>query len=53
MRAAGEPQIKTVDEPRIIVSGGPAQMAISPTFAAGIPPINTVAHPGGKIGPPT
>jgi hypothetical protein len=37
----------------MIESGGPAQAAISPTLAAGIPPINTVGDPAGKIGPPT
>jgi hypothetical protein len=34
-------------------SGGPTQTAISPTRAAGNPPISTVTAPGGKIGPPT
>ena len=45
--------LKTVLEPVMIVSGGPAQVAISPTLAAGKPPISTVGAPGGKIGPPT
>jgi hypothetical protein len=53
MRAAGLPPISTVDDPMAITSGGPAQVHISPTQAAGNPPIKTVGLPGGKIGPPT
>lgn len=53
MRAAGDPHMNTVDDPMMIVSGGPAQVAISPTFAAGRPAISTVGQPGGRIGPPT
>jgi hypothetical protein len=53
MRAAGMFPIMTVIEPLIIVSGGPTQVAISPTRAAGRKPINTVGQPGGNIGPPT
>ena len=53
MRAAGLPPIITVDEPFAIESGGPAQVHISPTQAAGSPPISTVGLPGGKTGPPT
>jgi hypothetical protein len=34
-------------------SGGPVQVAMSPTRAAGIPPMRTVGAPGGMIGPPT
>src|SRR6478672_3455690 len=53
MRAAGCPPISTLNEPRIMTSGGPTQTARSPTRAAGIPPIRTVIAPGGRIGPPT
>lgn len=51
--AANFPPICTVVDPMIMLSGGPLQVAISPTHAAGIPPIKTVGHPGGKMGPPT
>lgn len=51
--AANFPPIWTVVEPIIMESGGPVHTAISPTQAAGIPPIKTVGHPGGRIGPPT
>jgi hypothetical protein len=47
------PPINTVPEPIAIESGGPVQVAISPTLAAGIPPMSTVGSPGGKTGPPT
>jgi hypothetical protein len=47
------PPIKTVVEPKTIESGGPVQTHMSPTLAAGKPPINTVTPPGGNIGPPT
>jgi hypothetical protein len=47
------PPIKTVADPMAMESGGPVQVAISPTLAAGIPPMSTVGSPGGKIGPPT
>src|SRR5690554_7285007 len=47
------PPINTEADPRMMVSGGPVQVAKSPTLAAGIPPINTVGAPGGRIGPPT
>ncbi len=53
IRAAGNPPIITVAEPLAIVSGGPVQVAISVALAAGIPPINTVIAPGGRMGPPT
>src|SRR5690554_2797870 len=53
MRAAGAPLIITVDEPLTIESGGPTQVHMSPTLAAGIPPINTVGGPEGRMGPPT
>src|SRR5690554_2354590 len=36
-----------------MVSGGPAQTHISPSTAAGFPPINTVGTPGPDTGPPT
>jgi len=36
-----------------MTSGGPAQVHILPTQAAGNPPIITVGAPGGKTGPPT
>ena len=42
----------TVIDPKAIVSGGPTQIAISPTRAAGIMPIITVGQPT-EIGPPT
>ncbi len=47
------PPIRTVIEPLTIESGGPTQVAMSPTLAAGTPPIKTVGQPGGRIGPPT
>ena len=36
-----------------MVSGGPAQTAISPTTAAGFPPMSTVGTHGPEMGPPT
>jgi hypothetical protein len=51
--AAGFPQIKTVAEPSIILSGDPTQTRTSPTTAAGNFPKNTVGAPGPIIGPPT
>jgi hypothetical protein len=36
-----------------IASGGPMQLSISVTRAAGIKPIKTVGQPGGSTGPPT
>src|SRR6516225_3314450 len=51
--AAGWPLIKTLVLPMAIVSGGPTQTHMSPTRAAGWPPMSTVRPPGGKIGPPT
>ena len=53
MRAAGWPPINTVPDPFAIVSGGPTQVTIPPTTAAGMLPIKTVGTPGGRIGPPT
>jgi hypothetical protein len=53
MRAAGMFPINTVADPLAIVSGGPVQVHISPIRAAGIPPMSTVGHPGGMMGPPT
>jgi hypothetical protein len=51
--AAGLPPISTVDDPMIILSGGPTHIAISPRTAAGMPPIKTVEQPGPEIIPPT
>jgi hypothetical protein len=53
IRAAGLPQIITVELPVEIVSGGPTQTSISPKRAAGSFPINTLGAPGPIIGPPT
>ena len=53
MRAAGFPPINTVDDPFIMVSGGPTHTHMSPTTAAGSFPIKTVATPGPITGPPT
>src|SRR5688500_1956213 len=36
-----------------MTAGGPTHVHMSPTRAAGIPPIRTVGAPGGMIGPPT
>ena len=52
-RAAGVPPTMTVADPFTIESGGPTQVHMQPTFAAGMPPISTVGAPGGRIGPPT
>lgn len=51
--AAGRLQMKTVEEPFAMASGGPTQATISVTRAAGSPPINTVGAPGAEMGPPT
>lgn|GEM_PF-6993135 len=51
--AAGLPPIITVAEPVTIVSGGPTQVHVSPTTAAGNAPINTVGTQGPATGPPT
>src|SRR6516225_8296709 len=53
MRAASKLPIITVKEPLAITSGGPTHVHLSVTRAAGWPPMITVGHPGGKIGPPT
>ena len=53
MRAAGLPQISTVAEPLMIVSGGPTQVQVLPSVAAGRLPIKTVGPPGDAMGPPT
>src|SRR4051812_25250593 len=53
IRAAGIPQISTVNDPNAITSGGPTQTHIEPTHAAGMLPISTVGPPGDAIGPPT
>jgi hypothetical protein len=45
--------MSTVGDPMAITSGGPAQVAMSPTRAAGWLPIITVGAHGGRIGPPT
>jgi hypothetical protein len=50
---AGFPAIITDEEPTINESGGPAQTQLSPTIAAGSPPISTVLFPPGNNGPPT
>jgi hypothetical protein len=46
------PPIITVAEPLAIVSGGPTQVAVSPTRAAGIKLTITEEHPV-TMGPPT
>src|SRR5574340_1324747 len=53
IRAAGWFMMSTVKEPRAMTSGGPTHTAMSPTRAAGSPPISTVTAQGGSIGPPT
>ncbi len=53
IRAAGLPPIITVAEPFTMASGGPTQVAMSPTTAAGMFPIKTFGTPGPVIGPPT
>lgn len=53
IRAAGRLLIKTVIDALTMISGGPTQVAISVTRAAGIPPTRTVTAQGGSIGPPT
>jgi hypothetical protein len=53
MRAAGMPPIITVADPMAMVSGGPVQVQLSPTTAAGRLPTNTVGTPGPTMGPPT
>src|ERR1019366_3628993 len=53
MRACGILIVSTVNDPSTMTSGGPTQTAMSPTRAAGKPPISTVMAPGGRIGPPT
>src|ERR1035441_8790768 len=45
--------MSTVLQPITMTSGGPTQVAMSPTRAAGSIPISTVGQPGGRIGPPT
>ncbi len=42
----------TVADPFCMLSGGPAQVHILPTVAAGCPPIITLGTPGGNMGPP-
>ena len=51
-RAAGCPPIMTVDDPTMMLSGGPAQVQLPPTTAAGWLPMSTVGTPAGSIGPP-
>jgi len=52
-RAAGRLLISTVKLPTIITSGGPTQVHMPVTVAAGRFMISTVGTPGGMIGPPT
>src|SRR4051794_10347789 len=54
-RAAGFLPNITLVEPMTIESGGAGGVHrhMSPTVAAGMPPIRTVGVPGGRIGPPT
>src|SRR5580700_9794805 len=47
------PQVKTVIDPSTMTSGGPTQIAMSVTRAAGRPPMSTVGAQGPMIGPPT
>ena len=51
--AAGLPPINTVPDPLTMVSGGPTHTHISPTTAAGCPPMSTVGTDGPVMGPPT
>jgi hypothetical protein len=51
--AAGRKLIITPIDPITIISGGPTQVAIVVTVAAGSMSISTVGAPGGRIGPPT
>jgi hypothetical protein len=51
--AAGRKLIITPIDPMTIISGGPTQVAIVVTVAAGSISISTVGTPGGSIGPPT
>jgi hypothetical protein len=46
------PPIKTVGDPISIAFGGHLQVALSPTRAAGMPPIKTLVQPV-EIGPPS
>ena len=50
--AAGNPEIKTEEEPLDIVSTLPTQKQEEPTVAAGSPPIITFVIPW-RMGPPT
>jgi hypothetical protein len=52
-RAAARLSIITEVDPMRIVSGGPTQVSMSLTLAAGSIPITVVVLPGGRIGPPT
>src|ERR1019366_1451762 len=52
-RAWGMGIVKTVEDPTAIISGGPTQVALSVTRAAGRPPMRTVTAPGGRMIPPT
>ena len=51
--AAGRKLIITPIDPITIISGGPTQVAIVVTVAAGRKSMSTVGTPGGSIGPPT
>src|SRR5437868_129533 len=50
--AAGRLTMFTEEEPAAMVSGGPTQMAMSLTRAAGTPLMITVVCAGGRRGPP-
>lgn len=51
--AAGLLDIRTLEDPIEIVSGGPVQVHRSPRHAANCPPMNTVVLLPGRMGPPT
>jgi len=52
-RAAGKKLMNTPVDPLAMMSGGPTQVAMFVTVAAGRNPISTVGTPGGRMGPPT
>jgi hypothetical protein len=51
--AAGRKLIITPIDPKTITSGGPTQVAMVVTVAAGRKSMSTVGAPGGRMGPPT
>ncbi len=53
IRTTGRPSAITVIEPFVRTSGGPTQIAMSPTTDTGAPPAHTVTAPGPTTGPPT